>query len=491
MNTPTATPIIGTAHRPAAGADGVGGVELGCDVRRLGDDELLVHAAEIERLGRVVDAARVAAAAEIAERSRKELGTDGFAAKKGCRNPVELIERVTRVSAATAVRRIRLGAATRRQPTLCGFDMPARYPEVAAALAAGVLGVDAASAIVNGLNPVLGHSVIDAFVAAEAALVAAAIGTGQDAGDDTATDTGVDDGTDSAAGAPLPLSADEVRIQTLAWRAFLDPDGIRPEEDRAMAARGLRLGAARGGIVPISGSLLPEIAGKLQRVFDAYLSPRTTPAFLSADEHDGASRTARTEVREDRTADQQRHDILAVLIDTAARAVDTPTIGGAAPTVLVTVRQQDLAQRSGAGFIDGVEHPVSIETVEQFACAGGTQKAVLDQKGRVAALGSKERCFTPKQRRAIMARDGGCLIPGCGIPAGWCEIHHVTPHNRGGPTHTDNGALLCWFHHRTIDTAGWGVRMIGGAPQIKAPPWLSLDDTWRAATKARTNIPTA
>jgi 5-methylcytosine-specific restriction protein A len=58
----------------------------------------------------------------------------------------------------------------------------------------------------------------------------------------------------------------------------------------------------------------------------------------------------------------------------------------------------------------------------------------------------------------------------------------------GGATHTGNGVLLCWFHHRTIDTAGWQVRMNRGSPQVKAPPWIDRDAPWRAATKSRTRM---
>src|SRR5690606_2707011 len=76
--------------------------------------------------------------------------------------------------------------------------------------------------------------------------------------------------------------------------------------------------------------------------------------------------------------------------------------------------------------------------------------------------------------------------PGCTIPAAWCEIHHVTPDAQDGPTHTDNGVLVCWFHHRTIDTSGWQLRMIDKTPHIKAPPWLHGDGHWHPATKSPT-----
>jgi hypothetical protein len=152
------------------------------------------------------------------------------------------------------------------------------------------------------------------------------------------------------------------------------------------------------------------------------------------------------------------------------------------------VREDDLASDRGAGYIDGMDEPVSIHTVRQFTCAGGTQHVILDAMGRVIALGSPQRCFTPQQRRAIALRDGGCVIPGCSIPASWTEIHHVVPDAAGGPTHTDNGCCLCWFHHRMIETSGWQVRMVGGVPYVKVPPWLDSDPQWRPATKSRTRI---
>jgi hypothetical protein len=62
----------------------------------------------------------------------------------------------------------------------------------------------------------------------------------------------------------------------------------------------------------------------------------------------------------------------------------------------------------------------------------------------------------------------------------------VIPHADGGPTHTDNGVLLCWFHHRTIDTSGWAIPMKAGAAEVQAPLWLDRSGRWRPASKSRT-----
>jgi 5-methylcytosine-specific restriction protein A len=131
---------------------------------------------------------------------------------------------------------------------------------------------------------------------------------------------------------------------------------------------------------------------------------------------------------------------------------------------------------------------MSMRTIRHLTCTGGYQLITIDSDGSVHGIGSPQRCFTPAQRRAIMVRDGGCAIPGCSIPAAWTEIHHVDPAENGGPTETDNGVLLCWFHHRTIETSGWQIRMIRGAPHIKAPPWLNPRDEWRPSTKSPTML---
>ncbi|GEB96082.1 ATP-binding cassette domain-containing protein [Microbacterium lacticum] len=116
-----------------------------------------------------------------------------------------------------------------------------------------------------------------------------------------------------------------------------------------------------------------------------------------------------------------------------------PTIGGHAPTLVVSVAESDLASGAGYAHADGCAQPVSGSVARHIACGGVIQRIVSRSNGRIVAIGTEERVFNRHQRRAIALRDGGCVIPGCATPAGWCEIHHVTEHARGGPTHTDNG----------------------------------------------------
>jgi hypothetical protein len=147
----------------------------------------------------------------------------------------------------------------------------------------------------------------------------------------------------------------------------------------------------------------------------------------------------------------------------------------------VTVTQDTLDAGRGVGFLDGTDTPISVGRVERYIDAGGFQTVTMDTTGRVLSLSSVQRCFTPSQRRAITARDGGCIIPGCRIPAGLCEIHHVIPHRHGGKTIVDNGVLLCWWHHHTIDTGPWRIDMPHGTPHIHGPGYRR----WTPTTKTR------
>ena len=459
------------------------------------DDALLLGTGWLERLGRVVDARRVEAAGEVQHRSRPTLGAAALAVRKGCRDATELLRRVTGSSTFTVRRRLKLGAETRTQEALSGDLFPPRFPHLADALQSGAIGVDAAAVIVTELSPTLIRADVAAVQVAEAELVAAATGTAPEC--------------------PVPATPEELKLQATVWRTFLDPDGTLPTEEKAMTRRAFSPGTYNSldGLVHGKYALMPETHAKLGQVFNACLTPKTAPTFLPTTDGTAEQATAAgtldgtegTDIGsaegvstepvsgpvDDRTPDQQRHDIFAAMIDCFARSGQTPTIGGASPTVLVTINAETLTSGHGAGFVSlgglsGETVPLSLRAVHQMICTGGTQPVTLDPNGAIIRLGSEQRCFTPAQRRAITVRDGGCTIPGCTIPAAATEIHHVIADTDGGPTHTDNAVMLCWFHHRTIATSGWQIRMINKVPHVKTPPWLHGDGLWHPATKSPT-----
>jgi hypothetical protein len=270
--------------------------------------------------------------------------------------------------------------------------------------------------------------------------------------------------------------------------AYLDPDGVEPREDRALRRRGVTLASGADGLVALRGRLLPEVAAQLQRIFDSILNPKVAadgaegPQFVDSS---GVVDERFARGQDSRTRAQKQHDALATALGVAARAGELPTIGGAAPTLVVSVREEDFARGTGVADVEGADQPVSIDVARQVACAGAIERVVFGAGGRIRSLEVVDRVFTFHQRRAIALRDGNCIIPGCGVPASWCEIHHVQEHARGGPTHTDNGVLLCWFHHRTLDDGQWQVRMNAGVPEVRGPHWWDAYRRWRPVTTSR------
>jgi hypothetical protein len=298
-----------------------------------------------------------------------------------------------------------------------------------------------------------------------------------------------DDGRPVGTG-PLPTPED-IRLLSRVLVAYLDPDGAEPADAAGARARSLFIGRERNGGVPIRGNLLPEVAGQLLQLQDSILNPRVDgPADPTTGVHfaenptgeltpDGESYS--TAQADDRTRAQKLHDAFAMIVNAAARSGEFPDIGGAAPTLVVTVTAEDYASGTGWATVLNTGDRIPSRVAAQTGCAGGIQRVLFDENGRIAALGTSARIFNAIQRRAITLRDGGCIIPGCTVPASWCEIHHVTEYADGGPTHTDNGVLLCWWHHRNLHLSEWHIRMNRGIPEVRGPEWWDCDQLWHPA----------
>ena len=71
-----------------------------------------------------------------------------------------------------------------------------------------------------------------------------------------------------------------------------------------------------------------------------------------------------------RTHAQKQHDALAVLLTAAAASGALPTLGGAAPTLVVSVREEDLAAGRGYAHLPGDDEPISLSAARHIACTG-------------------------------------------------------------------------------------------------------------------------
>ena len=79
---------------------------------------------------------------------------------------------------------------------------------------------------------------------------------------------------------------------------------------------------------------------------------------------------------------------------------------------------------------------------------------------QVLDVGIPTEVIPPHLRRAVVLRDKHCSFPGCFRPPAACQVHHIIPRSKGGPTSLINLLLMCPFHHLiAIHRWGWQIRL--------------------------------
>ncbi len=117
--------------------------------------------------------------------------------------------------------------------------------------------------------------------------------------------------------------------------------------------------------------------------------------------------------------------------------------------VMVHVDQSALANGQGRASLP-------IESVKRLCCDGELVAVVEDEQGEPLSIGRKSRAVPTAIRRALKARDRGCVFPGCGNTR-FVDAHHVEHWSAGGETSLDNLVLLCSRHHRLVHEGGFRI----------------------------------
>jgi hypothetical protein len=89
--------------------------------------------------------------------------------------------------------------------------------------------------------------------------------------------------------------------------------------------------------------------------------------------------------------------------------------------------------------------------------SGGAMEVLLTSGSRLLSMGRTVRHFTAVQRRAVLARDGGCRS--CGAAPEKCDVHHVVPWEEGGLTDVANGVAKCRRCHLEHHRKKWVDRL--------------------------------
>ncbi|MFZ4519662.1 MAG: DUF222 domain-containing protein [Microthrixaceae bacterium] len=368
-------------------------------LRGLGDDELLATVERLESARRALDAAEVAALAELEGRGVCDVRfghrtRDWLGAHHG-------LDRVD------AGRRVRVGRGLRHLGV------------VAAALFDGRLTLEHARVVVDAATP----RVRDVLAGAQEELVTLA---------------GL---------CRFEEWADHVR----ALARHADADG---GHDPAPERRSLTWGRV-GDTLHLRGVLVGDQANTVEHLLDTHADRLfRRHAEVARATHGDLPTPTRPQLRADALEDLVRlgaaaGDPAATVADlTVVIPVDHPALAAEPDPRAHPHPDSSARDRSGRRVGTG-------ELVPRLCDAMVTPLLIDPATGDPLRLGRTARLAGPAQRRAARARDGGCVFPGCDAPPNWCDLHHVVRVTDGGATDIEFLASLCRHHHGVVHRRGW------------------------------------
>ncbi|HEY5223372.1 MAG TPA: HNH endonuclease signature motif containing protein [Microbacteriaceae bacterium] len=453
----------------------------------LDDDGLFELLANAATARAQFDLVIAAGAGVVSERSNRELGYQGLAARHGQRSTAGVLQSITGSTKAEAWRQVRLGeamseadAATRaneaaglsgglppegaegptpgspdgptdgttepqgRSPIAPAVELPWHDP-ITRALSEHSLTPNAASALLRGLGQPTDSCDSDALREAAEELLANAAG----------------------------VNADELAKRARWLRDRLDQIGVTERAQAHFEARKARVCTNSTGARTVWMEFDDDSGAWLDSIIDAGMRPRRGgPRFIDKDEAERAEKL-RTDPRTD---EQLVFDLLIDAMRTGALADPAAVYGSRQPGVRVVITQENLNKRDGEGNLVGTGHledtgeVVPAETIERLLCDTGTRAITVDEDGYPLDVGREQRLFTAKQRVAMAIRDGGCMDPDCDRPPSYSEAHHIREwHADHGRTDIADGILLCRFHHMLLHNQHWKIRREGSVYWLVAP----------------------
>lgn len=157
---------------------------------------------------------------------------------------------------------------------------------------------------------------------------------------------------------------------------------------------------------------------------------------------------------------------------TAAKSKKTRPLR--APDVTITIPHWlTRSDNTAVALFGGLPVAISGDLARHLTCSGSVTPLCCGEDGQPLHLGRCARLASPAQRRALVARDGGCAFPECGMPPQFCDAHHITHWDFDGPTDLGNLLLACGHHHRMLHKSRWKawIDPDTGLPRFrKVPP---------------------
>lgn len=343
------------------------------------------------------------------------------------------------------------------------FDIPWQHV-LTTALAAAIIDLDSAEVIRKGLGGI----------------------------DDAVTPELLRTAAESLVDEASTLNVEQLYRRARQLRDDLDAEGIARREKERRDQQYFWTKLRPDGMLAFGGLVADEGAALIKSLYDKATHPRRGgPRFVDPDE----KKRAEAIMNDPRAPGQIAVDALIAVLQVGIDADTKAIVGRKRPAVRVVVSERALKARAerelndrggdhgsteGHGYIEGLDDPISMATVERFLCSTGTVGVKFDDDGQCVNVGRDQRLFTERQRIGLAIRDGGCRIGNCDRPPDWCEAHHIDYwHRDDGRTNIADGILLCRNHHMLLHNNNWRIVRDGGTYWLIPPPEVDATQTPR------------
>ncbi len=238
-------------------------------------------------------------------------------------------------------------------------------------------------------------------------------------------------------------------------------DTVRPDRDEAkVKATGSRMVkiVRVGDLAHLDAMLDPVLATQLKATLAAMAKAARTPADLRSDTGGGAERSTDARSYAERSAD--------ALEQVLQRGMDTthlPTQARRRPHAVVHLQWETLLglPDSGRGLLARFGL-IPASTAARIGC-DALIRLIIKHGNQVLNVGRARRLVSDRQHAALAALHPTCVVPGCAVPFGDCDIHHLWWWSLGGPTDLALQVPLCKSDHIRIHEREYTISRDDGA----------------------------
>ncbi|MFN8019663.1 MAG: DUF222 domain-containing protein [Acidimicrobiales bacterium] len=271
------------------------------------------------------------------------------------------------------------------------------------------------------------------------------------------------------------------------WERLADEDGARQRAEHDHHRRNSRMVQGPSGAWTWTTTLGSSDGAEASAVFAAFVAAEWEAEWASARARAGQGASV---ADLQRTPQQIRADAHMAMVRSAATARAGAPGGSTVETVIVmdleTFEREsarlaglDPGPRSDAGraafrceTIDGQ----AVDPTEATARAllGHVRRAVHGVDGVTIDLGRRTRLFAGPARLAALLGGAHCAWPGCAAPTSRCQVDHLHPWAREGPTDQANAGPFCGSHNRLKEHGFTVIRGPDGTLHVYRPDGSEL-----------------